>query len=208
MTLKLVRQPAKCSETASKGGRPKNAAVRDREFLSIDEYRALVAAARKTGRYGARDAALIQTMFRHGLRVSEACNLTWDRVTFGRSCTIHVTRQKNGTPSTHTMTGEEVRQLKQLQRDQQPPSRFVFCSNRGTPMSRITVYDIVKRAGEAAGIPFPIHPHMLRHSKGHQLAQRGEDTRAIQAFLGHRRIESTTVYTQLDPSRFRDFSDD
>lgn len=61
---------------------------------------------------------------------------------------------------------------------------------------------------EAAGFDFSTHPHMLRHARGFKLANEGQDTRAIQAFLGRRRIESTTIYTALDASRFDGFTSD
>jgi len=70
------------------------------------------------------------------------------------------------------------------------------------------VHSIVKAAGENAGLPFAIHPHMLRHAKGFQLAAAGADTRAIQGYLGHRDIKSTVVYTELDPARFKGFGKD
>ena len=59
--------------------------------------------------------------------------------------------------------------------------------------------------GEKAGFPFPIHPHMLRHATGYKLANDGHDTRALQVYLGHKNIQNTTVYTELSPSRFKDF---
>jgi type 1 fimbriae regulatory protein FimB/type 1 fimbriae regulatory protein FimE len=63
----------------------------------------------------------------------------------------------------------------------------------------------VDSAGEAAGLGMPIHPHMLRHSSGFKLANDGQDTRAIQLYLGHRNIQHTVLYTQLGTDRFNDF---
>ena len=54
-------------------------------------------------------------------------------------------------------------------------------------------------------MPFPIHPHMLRHACGYALANAGHDTRALQAWLGHRNIQHTVRYTEMSPNRFRDF---
>ena len=89
-----------------------------------------------------------------------------------------------------------------------PKSPFVFTSERGTPISQRAVHHVIARAGECAGIAFPVHPHMLRHAKGYQLAQQGTDTRAIQGYLGHRDIKSTVVYTELDPTRYKGFGRD
>ena len=72
-------------------------------------------------------------------------------------------------------------------------------------MTRRTVHYVVAQAANAAGIPFPVHPHMLRHGTGFYLANQGHDTRAIQLYLGHRNIQHTVRYAQLAAGRFRDF---
>jgi type 1 fimbriae regulatory protein FimB/type 1 fimbriae regulatory protein FimE len=64
---------------------------------------------------------------------------------------------------------------------------------------------MVARAGRLAGLPFRAHPHMLRHACGYKLANDGQDTRAIQAYLGHRNFIHTVRYTELSPERFREF---
>jgi type 1 fimbriae regulatory protein FimB/type 1 fimbriae regulatory protein FimE len=64
---------------------------------------------------------------------------------------------------------------------------------------------MIARAGRLAGMPFRVHPHMLRHACGYKLANDGQDTRAIQAYLGHRNINHTVRYTELSPERFRSF---
>ena len=64
---------------------------------------------------------------------------------------------------------------------------------------------LVKRAGQKTGLPFQVHAHMLRHSAGYKLAGDGHDTRAIQDYLGHRNISNTVRYTELSPTRFKDF---
>ena len=76
---------------------------------------------------------------------------------------------------------------------------FSFISERGGPISADMVARIVSEAAEAAGIGFHVHPHMLRHSGGHMLADEGLDTRLIQDFLGHRDIRNTVRYTKLSP---------
>jgi type 1 fimbriae regulatory protein FimB/type 1 fimbriae regulatory protein FimE len=64
---------------------------------------------------------------------------------------------------------------------------------------------MVARTGEAAGIGLKVHPHMFRHACGFVLANAGQDTRSIQAYLGHRNIQHTTKYCELLPNRFRNF---
>jgi type 1 fimbriae regulatory protein FimB/type 1 fimbriae regulatory protein FimE len=72
-------------------------------------------------------------------------------------------------------------------------------------MTSGNVRKLVARAGEAARLAFPVHPHMLRHACGFKLANDGHHTRALQHFLGHRNIQHTVRYTELAPDRFRDF---
>jgi type 1 fimbriae regulatory protein FimB/type 1 fimbriae regulatory protein FimE len=84
----------------------------------------------------------------------------------------------------------------------------VFTTDRGGPMTTANVHKIVQRAGRLAGLPFPVHPHMLRHACGYKLANDGHDTRAIQHYLGHRNIMHTVHYTELASDRFKDFWND
>ncbi len=187
--------------------RYKNADLRAREHLFIDEVEAMIRAAKKVGRYGARDATLILMMFRHGFRVSEAVELRWDQARLDdRNKTLYVTRAKNGTPATHPLDRREVNALRDLKKKYPDTSR-VFVTERGTPLSQSVVRHIVKRAGKLAKIPFPVHPHQLRHACGYYLANRPTDTRTIQAYLGHRNIQHTTRYTELASDRFNGLFD-
>ena len=94
--------------------------------------------------------------------------------------------------------------MRQLKRDY-PDTQYVFVSERKAPLSTRSVRHIVARAGRLAGIEGQVHPHQLRHSCGYYLATNGQDTRAIQDYLGHRNIQHTVRYTQLNPSRFENF---
>jgi type 1 fimbriae regulatory protein FimB/type 1 fimbriae regulatory protein FimE len=161
-----------------------------------------MAAVRKYGRYGHRDATMILITYRHGLRASEVCDLQWHQVELGAG-RLHVRRAKRGTSSVHPMQGDEIRGLRRLQREQ-PGGPHVFVSERGGPMSAKSFHTL-SRLGERARMAFPIHPHMLRHACGYALANAGHDTRALQAWLGHRNIQHTVRYTELAPDRFRDF---
>jgi site-specific recombinase XerD len=80
--------------------------------------------------------------------------------------------------------------------------RFVFNTERGGPVTRAWLLKMVRRTGELAKLPFPVHPHMLRHACGFKLANDGVDTRALQHFLGHRNIMHTVKYTELRADRF------
>ena len=155
-------------------------------------------------RHGHRDATMILVAYRHGLRVSELGDLRWDQVDF-RTATLHVRRVKQGTSSTHPIVGDELRALRRLQREQEPKSPFVFTSERGAPFTTAGFARMIERAGVEANFGFKPHPHMLRHACGYALANRGHDTRALQAYLGHRNIQHTVRYTELSPTRFKNF---
>jgi type 1 fimbriae regulatory protein FimB/type 1 fimbriae regulatory protein FimE len=180
-----------------------NSAYRNREYLSEKEVGKVIAAASAQGRHGVRDSALILVAYRHGLRVSELVSLRWDQIDLAQGL-VHVARLKNGLPSVHPLRGAELRALRRLQR-QEASAAYVFISERKAPLTPDAVRKIVARAGREAGIEFPIHPHMLRHATGYKLANDGHDTRAIQQYLGHRNIQHTTRYTDLAPTRFKDF---
>lgn len=200
------RRPFSAKSANSPPAKPRNEDVRSREYLTSAEVRRLKEAAQKIGRHAFRDWLLITMMYRHALRAGEAVDLRWDQVDLGRG-RLHVNRLKNGDPSVHHLEGDEVRSLRKLKREY-PDSDFVFSSERQGPLTTRTVHHIIARAGIAAGIKFPVHPHMLRHAKGYQLAGRGEDTRAIQAYMGHKNIQHTVLYTKLDPRRFKGFGKD
>jgi integrase len=121
-------------------------------------------------------------MYRHGLRVSEAIALRWEQADL-KAGLLHVNRLKNGFPSTHPLRGPELRALRQLRRDW-PDSPYLFASERGGPMTASNVRKLVTRAGQTAALPFPAHPHMLRHACGFKLANDGHDTRSLQHYLG------------------------
>ena len=177
--------------------KPKNVDVRPREYLTEKEVEQLIKQAKK-GRYGSRDALLILLMYRHGLRVSEVVNLRWSDVDF-QSGVIQVKRVKNGVNGIHPLSGRELRVLRALKR-LSTTSPFILVSERGSPMTTRNVRHLVANAGEA--LPFPTHPHMLRHGCGYKLINDGVDVRTVQQFLGHSSINSTVIYTKLDSKRF------
>jgi site-specific recombinase XerD len=115
---------------------------------------------------------------------------------------LHVARRKRGTPSTHPISGHELRALRRLKRETKP-SPFVFVSERGSPFSIAGFQKLIARAGVAAGFEFQLHPHMLRHACGFHQANAGRDTRSLQAYLGHKNIQHTVRYTELAPTRFK-----
>ena len=180
--------------------KPENVERRSREYLTPAEVEQLITAARKLGRHGHRDSTMILLAFRHGLRVGELVDLQWSQVDLDTGI-LHVRRLKGGTPSTHPLTGRELRALRRLKREE-TSLVHLFVSERGGPLTENAVHKIVARAGEKVDFDLKVHPHMLRHSCGYKLANDGVDTRAIQAYLGHRSIQHTVRYTELAAGRF------
>ena len=182
---------------------PKKSSTREREYLRLSEVKAMIDAAKKVGRHGVRDSAIILLMFRHGLRTAELVALKWVQIDLVGGY-IGVNRVKNGHDTIHPLRSPELRALRQIQRDY-PETQYVFVSERKAPLSTRSIRQIIARAGELAGIAFPVHPHQLRHACGYYLAAQGHDTRAIQDYLGHKNIHHTVRYTQMSPQRFENF---
>jgi integrase len=142
-----------------------NAELRTREYLTPGEIAKLLKAA-KDVRHGQRDATLILVAYRHGLRAIEVADLEWSQVEWDRQPTLHVRRAKNG-------KRDELRMLHELQRN--TTGAFVFETERGGPFTADAINRLIKRIGEQAGIPFPVHAHMLRHACGYAMANAGHD---------------------------------
>jgi site-specific recombinase XerD len=208
MSGKIVRLRAAKkyrNATSRTKGRRANDAYRVREHLTEAEMDKLLAAL-KGNRHGHRDWLVGLIIYRHGLRVSEACDLRWDDIDL-RKRTLIARRLKGSTDSVHYLERDEVNGLKLLQRQQQAngiKAAYVFINERGQPFRRMGIGRMIERAGEAAGLPFPVHVHMLRHSTGYALAARGMDTRRLQHFLGHASITNTVRYTAMSPEPFKD----
>ncbi len=208
MSGKIVRlRQAKIvrNATSPSKGRRGNDAYRVREHLTESEMDKLLAAL-KGNRHGHRDWLIGLIIYRHGLRVSEACDLRWDDIDL-RKRTLIVRRLKGSTDSVHYLERDEVNGLKLLQRQQRADGvkgAYVFINERGQPFGRMGIGRMIERAGEAARLPFPVHVHMLRHSTGYALAGRGMDTRRLQHYLGHASITNTVRYTAMSPEPFKD----
>jgi integrase len=198
--LKLVT-PVTVNRTVTPTRRP-NRELRTREHLTPKEVESLIDAV-GGNRWGQRDATMILLAYRHGLRAAELIDLRWDQVDFDQAV-LHIRRVKNGIPSTHPLTGMEMRSLRRLRRDG-PDGPFVFVSERGAPFSTAGFARMLERAADVAGLEIKVHPHMLRHACGYKLANDGHDTRSLQAYLGHKNIQHTVRYTELAPTRFKNF---
>jgi type 1 fimbriae regulatory protein FimB len=175
----------------------------DRKHLVSAEVDKLLAATQGT-RNEACNRCLLLLMFRHGLRVSEACGLVLSQVDT-ESRVLHVKRLKNGLSTTYPLRGDEIRAIKAWLADRarmKPETDACFISERRSPLSCKIVWVMIRHYGEVTGLPLPAHPHMLLHACGCALADQGADTRLIQDSLGHRNIQHTVRYTATNPARF------
>lgn len=175
--------------------RKKNIDIRPREHLTPPEMLRLIDAASKVGRYGKRDALMIRMAYVHGMRASELTGVMWTDVDFDSGCLL-VRRLKRGKTANHPMTPDVIRLLKKMPGDHRG---FIFVSERGDRLSANGFNKIVGRAGEALGLGFTIHAHMLRHSCGYKLVNDRRAIRNIQEYLGHTHMQETVRYTALAP---------
>jgi len=175
----------------------------DRKHLTGREVERLIEAT-KGSRNEARDRCLLLLMFRHGLRVSEACRMKLDQVDT-ESRVLHVARLKGGLSTTQPLRGDELRAVSAWLKERarmKPTGKAFFVSEQRRPLHRSTVNLALQKYSAAASLPLLAHPHMLRHACGFALADQGADTRLIQDYLGHRNIQHTVKYTATNPARF------
>jgi site-specific recombinase XerD len=176
----------------------------ERNHLTQNEVERLIAAT-SGSRHGARDRCLLLLMFRHGLRVSEACGMKLSQVDM-ENRVLHVYRLKKGLSASHPLDDDELSVihtwLAERGRMRTDGCEALFVSERRNPLNRRTAWDAIRRYGEKADLPLAAHPHMLRHACGYELANQGADTRLIQSHLGHRNIQHTAQYTAVNPAQF------
>jgi type 1 fimbriae regulatory protein FimB len=181
--------------------------MRHREYLTEEEISRLLQTSKTVSRNPERDYCLLLLMFRHGLRVSELCSLRLSDIDL-ETKTFHVRRLKGCDHGSHFFYDGESAAIKSwlIQRQKMNAPATVdtfFISERRRPLSRVTVFVMIREVAAAAGLEhLEVHPHMLRHSCGYVLVNKGVDVRTIQDFLGHRNISSTVRYTKLNRSRF------
>ena len=173
-----------------------------RDYLFPSEIDRLMEAATTSPRHGVRTGLMILLAYRHGLRISELIDLRLSDIDL-QAGRINCRRLKGSLQNIHPIEGDELRHIKRWLRIRNTPSSdYLFTSERGTPITRQAAWRVFKEAGKKAQLDIEVHPHMLKHSCGYYLADKGCDTRLIQEYLGHKNIQNTVRYTQTNAKRF------
>ncbi|MBN8672084.1 MAG: site-specific tyrosine recombinase XerD [Chitinophagales bacterium] len=178
------------------------------EFLSIDEVELLFNTIDHSTPEGQRNRAMLETMYSCGLRVSELINLQLSNLYLdvGFIRVIGKGNKERLVPIGETA----VKQIK-LYKDhvrsfvniKQGNEDIVFLNRRGSALSRVMVFLVLKDLTAKSGIKKNIHPHTLRHSFATHLVEAGADLRAVQEMMGHKSITTTEIYTHLDRTYLR-----
>lgn len=156
----------------------------------------------------ARNTVMIEVLYGCGLRVSELVDLTLSQLYLEEECLL-ITGKGNKQRWVPINSGAitVLRNYLTLIRTQIPVKagheNYVFLNRRGTKLSRVYVFMVIKKAAEAAGIRKQVSPHSLRHSFATELVQNGADLRAVQEMLGHSSITTTEIYTHVSRSYLR-----
>ena len=197
-------KPGLGSRISNRGGRGKGSCTTDghergRDFLERDEIKILLRSASR-GRHGVRNRLLVMMMYQHGLRVSEAVRLRIDDVNL-KTSRVWIRRVKGSLSTQQPIPGEELRAIKRYLERREDDLPWLFVSERGAQMTRQAVNYLIERAAKRAGLG-RVYPHMLRHSCGYYLTNKGTDFRLTQDYLGHRDPKHTTRYTRVAGRRF------
>lgn len=205
-----LAQHAVSADVAASVKAPKGASVLP-DVLSVDEVSRLLDAAAVGGSTDPvvlRDKALLEFMYATGCRVSEAVGTNLDDIDLEEKV---VRLMGKGSKQRLVPLGSYARnsvvaylnagrgELERRSTAKVPERRALFLNKRGKRISRQSVWEIVKTAGEQAGITKPLHPHTLRHSFATHLIQGGADVRTVQELLGHASVTTTQIYTHVSP---------
>ena len=179
------------------------------DVLSVEEVDAMLATFDIRSAKGCRDSAIVEVLYSTGLRVSELVTLRLSDLFFGEG---YVRVVGKGDKQRLVPIGSAARDKIQLYMEERKPKSAsemtLFLNNRGKPLTRVMVFNIIRQAAERAGITKNISPHTLRHSYATHLLQGGANIRQVQELLGHESITTTEVYTHLDRTHLRGVVED
>ncbi len=178
------------------------------DTLSISEIDTLIASIDLSSKQGERNRAIIETLYSCGLRVSELINLQLSNVNFKEGYLKVV--GKGNKERLAPMGGRAIKylsiyinQVRNHQNIRKEDEDIVFLNNRGTKLTRVMIFLIIRKLTAEIGLKKKISPHTFRHSFATHLIEGGADLRAVQEMLGHESITTTEIYTHLDKEYLR-----
>lgn len=177
--------------------------------LSVNEVFSILNSVDTSSALGIRTRTLFETIYACGLRVSEVCRLKQVDV-IEESEVVRILGK--GSKERIVPIGREALQWIGRYRNEVRPvlyrpgksADFLFLNARGGPLSRVTVWKLIRSAAREAEIGFDVHPHVFRHSFATHLVEGGADLRAVQEMLGHGNISTTQIYTHIDSNYIRE----
>ncbi len=178
------------------------------EILHPEEVNAILEKPDRTTRTGVRDAAILELLYATGMRVSELTELQQDGLFFeigfirviGKGNRERLVPVGDAAQKALEHYLETARDSFISKKDPDKAKNRLFLNRRGSPLSRVSVWNIVKNYAERAGITKNVYPHIFRHSFATHLLEGGADLRAVQEMLGHASILTTEIYTHVDRS--------
>lgn len=178
------------------------------EVLSIDEIDSMIREIDPNSAEAQRNRAIIETLYGCGLRVSELVNLEISRIYFDEQFVL--VSGKGNKDRVVPISDVAIREIRAYLEERSNinikpgEDHILFLSRRGTRLTRVMIFYIIRSLAEKAGIRKTISPHTLRHSFATHLLEGGANLRAIQQMLGHESIATTEIYIHIDRSRLRE----
>ena len=178
------------------------------EVLSVDEIELIISSIDLSNKQGERNRAILETLYSCGLRVTELINLKISNINFkegyikviGKGDKERLTPIGSNALKYISIYVNEVRIHQKISKNQED---FVFLNNRGSKLSRVMIFTLIKKIVDKVGIKKKVSPHTFRHSFATHLIEGGADLRAVQEMLGHESITTTEIYTHLDRDYLR-----
>ena len=171
------------------------------EVLSVDEVAAVMDSVDLRTWQGVRDRAILEVLYGCGLRVSEACTLLISHVFLDEGFVRVVGKgDKERIVPIGGMASDAFQEYLAVRPEPESPEYddVAFLNRFGKPLSRVSVFNMVKKQAMLAGIRKEISPHTFRHSFATHLVENGADLRVVQEMLGHESILTTEIYTHID----------
>jgi integrase/recombinase XerD len=179
------------------------------DTLTIEEIDAMIATFDIRESKGCRNSAIVEVLYSCGLRVSELTSLRLQDLFFGEGYIRVIGKgDKQRIVPVSSAARDKIQLYMEFRKPKRSSEPVLFLNNRGTPLTRVMVFNIIKTAASNAGIDKQISPHTLRHSYATHLLEGGANIRQVQELLGHESIETTEIYTHLNSRRLRSVVED